>query len=157
MSDETTTGGPRFVDFFGEQFQVPDRINQRLVIRFGRLAAEGADTADEDPKKAAEAAILLDRMVEQMVRPEDKDRFEDACDRERVSDEELMRFIAQVMAAVSGRPTSLPSGSSDGQRTTPPSSEAASSSLRVVRRLEESGRPDLALMVEMAQEARSTA
>lgn len=140
----------QFVEFFGERFAVPARINQRLVIRFSRLAAEGADTSAGDSSKANEAAILLDRMVEQMVRPEDKDRFEDVCDRERPTDEELMEFIASVMKAVSGRPTSRPSDSSAGPTTTAPSSEPDSSS-RVIARLEEQGRPDLALVVAQAQ------
>ncbi len=145
MSDDV-----QFAEFFGERFAVPQRINQRLIIRFGRLAAEGADTAATNPAKANEAAILLDRMVEQMVRPEDKDRFEDVCDRERPTDEELMAFIADVMAAVSRRPTSRPSDSSAGPTSTPQNS-ADDSSSRVITRLEQQGRPDLALVVAQAQ------
>jgi hypothetical protein len=144
----------QFVDFFGEQFAAPARMNSRLVIRFQRMAAEGADTADVDEAKAREAAIMLDKMIEQSVRPEDRPRFEDVCDRELPSDEELMKFVADVLAAVAGRPTSRPSDSSDGPTNTRPNS-GGDSSLAVVHRLEERGRPDLALMVTMSQEARS--
>jgi hypothetical protein len=52
------------------------------------------------------------------------------------------------------RPTSRPSDSSDGPKNTKAKSGAGSSS-KVIRRLEKSGRPDLALMVTMADEVRS--
>lgn len=143
-----------FVEFFGEQFAAPQRINQRLLIKVSRLAAEGADTEDMDEAKAKAAAIVLDQMIEQCVRAEDKQRFEDICDRERVNDEELMEFVGKVMEVVSGRPTTRPSVSSAGQTVTEPSSGDASF-LRVVERLETSGRPELAYMVEETQKARS--
>lgn len=145
----------RFVEFFDERFAVPARMNQRLVIRFQRLAAEGADTEDLNEAKAREATIMLDRMIEQSVRPEDRQRFEDVCDREMPNDEELMGFVADVLAAAAGRPTSRPSDSSGGQTSTPPNSGGDSSAAAVVARLEAQGRPDLALIVDMAQTGRS--
>jgi hypothetical protein len=144
-----------FVDFFGERFAVPARINQRLVVKFGRIAAEGGDTEHTDPARALEAAIVLDKMVEQSVRAEDRQRFEDVCDRECPTDEELMGFVASVMAAVSRRPTSPPSGSSGGRTVTPQSAEVDSYS-QVIEREEAAGRPDRALMVLMAQESSTT-
>ena len=145
----------QFVEFFGERFAVPPRLNQRLVIRFQRKAAEGADTADLDEAKAREAAILLDKMIEQSVRAEDRERFEAVCDRELPSDEELMEFVAKVLAAVAQRPTGRPADSSSGPTSIEPKSVSEPAYLRVVQREEEAGRPDRALMVLMAQEGRS--
>jgi hypothetical protein len=63
-------------------------------------------------------------------------------------DTELMNIVKDVMEMLSKRPTERPSDSSDGPTSTPPSSEDDSSS-RIIRRFEQEGRPDLALMVVM--------
>lgn len=146
----------QWVEFFGERFAVPARMNARLRVRFMRLAAEGADTAEAE----SEAAILLDKMVQSSVRPEDQDRFDALCERECPSDEDLMRFIVNVIAAAAERPTGQPSDSSDGLTIIEPKSESApdsldAPSLRVVRELEAAGRPDKAEFVAMAMRARS--
>ncbi len=134
----------QFVEFFGERFAVPERINKRLMYKLARLADEGGDSAQ------GEGAKVWDRLLDQMVRPEDLDRFNEVCDRERVQDEELMEFVADVVAATSGRPTSRSSDSSAGPTPTPQNS-AGDSSLRVIARLENQGRPDIAAVVAQAQ------
>lgn len=150
----------QFVEFFGERFAVPARMNARLKTRFFALAAEGGEGAEVDASKQSEAAILLEKMVQQSVRPEDRKRFDDLCDREMPSDEELMQFLVDVMSAAAERPTGRPSDSSDGQTSTAPKSatELASSDapkLTLVQELEAAGRADKAEFVVMAERARS--
>ena len=148
-----------FVEFFGEQFRVPQRINARIRQRIAALSAQGMELDENDPKAqklAQQAALLIDKMVTGSVRPEDRERFEEVCDRECPSDEELMQFAMDVLAAASGRPTMQPSVSSDGPTIIQQSSEA-DSSLAVIHRLEQAGRPDQAYIVQMAQEARAQA
>lgn len=146
----------QWVEFFGERFAVPARMNARLRVRFMRLAAEGADTAEAE----SEAAILLDKMVQSSVRPEDQDRFDALCERECPSDEDLMRFIVNVIAAAAERPTGQPSDSSAGLTVTEPKSVSVPASsvqpdLQLVRELEQQGRADKAEFVMMNLRARS--
>lgn len=101
------------IEFFGEQFEVPERINKRLLYKFMALANKGAESDQ------GEGAVVLDKLIDQAVKPEDLDRFNDVCDRERVQDEELLEFLGAVIAAVSERPTSQPSDSLDGPLPTP--------------------------------------
>src|SRR2546423_1271994 len=68
--------------------------------------------------------------------------------------QDLMEVMHGITAAVAKRPTGRPSDSSAGRPTTKPNSAAKSSS-RVKHRLEQQGRPDLALMVLEADEARA--
>lgn len=96
----------------------------------------------------------LNDLVDTCLLPSDMDRFDAVCDRECPSYEQLAAFVASVVRAISERPTKRPSDSSDGSPSTEPVSTVVSSS-PVIRRLQ--GRPDLQLMVMMAQEARATA
>lgn len=141
MSDQT-------VEFFGEAFLAPERINTRRLLRFSAMADRGLDTDDT----AGMAA--LDGLIDQCLRPEDIDRFDEVCDRERPSAEELMEFVAKMMTAITDRPTRRPSDSSDGPSTIEPKSTDDSFG-RVMRHLD--GRPDLQLIAMTAQQARSTA
>lgn len=137
-------------EFFGETFDLPERFNMRLFTRFGTLAQKGMDSSD------IESVAMIDRLIDQSVRPEDVARFDEVCDRERPDFEELMEFVMGVVAEVTERPTKRPSDSSDGPTSTKDSSSDVSS-LPVIARLEQSGRPDLALMVTKAQDSRVSA
>lgn len=141
-------------EFKGQHFEPPDHINQRRVNRLGVLARQ-AKAAEKSGNEEAAAELMMDYMaaVEDLVtmclRQEDVERFDALCDDQGVSDEELQRFVGEQVRDVAGRPTSPSSDSSDGQTSTPPKSEGGSY-LRVVQRLEDEGRPDVALMVLMA-------
>jgi hypothetical protein len=65
-----------------------------------------------------------------------------------------MPIVVAAFVQPTERPTGRPSASSGGPKNTKPKSAGGSSS-KVIRRLEKSGRPDLALMVTMADEVRS--
>jgi hypothetical protein len=83
-------------------------------------------------------------------------RFEAAADKARASGDELMQVVKDAFELLSARPTGRPSDSSDGPTIIEPNSEDASY-LRVVKRLEDEGRPDQAYMVLMANSATSAA
>ena len=136
--------------FLGDAFGLPDRFNSRRLLRFAALAATGID--DSDPIVLNE----VDKMLDHVLREEDRQRFDDLCDEQGVGLDELLEFVMGRVAVLSGRPTVRPSASAPGPSSTSDDSADASSS-RVVSRLESRGRGDLALMVTKAQEARSLA
>lgn len=151
MSETTASSDSvEFVDFFGERFALPRRFNSRLLWRFMRAADDGIDS------ESAEGIVLMDKLLDAVVRPEDHKRFDQVCDRECPDDEQLIEFAMEAVQKIAARPTGRPSDSSDGPRTTSTSS-AGDSSSPVIARLEERGRPDLALIVAQAQESRASA
>jgi len=136
------------IDFGGEKFTVADKIGLMPLMRFAKTAQGGVDSSD-----MAGLSAMYD-LLQQCIADADWDRFQSVANKVRADGEELMGVVKDVMEELTARPTSRPSDSSDGPKSTPRNSEG-DSSLRVVQRLEEKGRPDLALMVEMAQENRS--
>ncbi len=138
------------VEFAGERFATADKIGLMPLMRFAKVAKAGADAQDMDG-----LAALYD-LLQQCIDPADWVRFEAAADRTHAEGDELMAVIGKVFEALSERPTRQPSDSSAGQQTTPQSS-GDGSYLQVVKRLEDEGRPDRALIVQMANEDRLTA
>lgn len=139
---------PETVEFFGDTFEVPERFNMRRVTQFAAAASRGVDD------KSLEGMAAVNGLLDQCVRPEDTERFDALCDKHGASIEDLLEFFGSVLEVVTDRPTSQPSVSSDGLRTIEPKSTGDSYS-PVIARLENQGRPDLALMVTQAREARS--
>lgn len=135
---------PNHVDFFDEVFTVADKIGLMPLMRFAKVAKGGADSADMEA-----LAVMLD-LLEQCIAPSEWQRFQDCADRNRADGEELLAVVTSVMETLTERPTSRPSDSSAGPQTTTPNSEGVLSS-RVIGRLEDQGRPDLALMVNQAR------
>ena len=122
------------IEFFGEEFEVPEKLNHRRVLRLAKFASAGSDTDN------LAAMGALDDLLTQCVRPEDAARFDALCDREGTTSEDLMRFTGQVIAELSERPTAQPAPSSDGPTPTP---ESSGSRLEVLASERWSGRPDL--------------
>ena len=133
----------------GETFQLR-RIAATRVLRFASLAAAGAD--ETDPR----ALAAIEAILEKAVRPEDRERFDDACDDAELSFEDLMAIVVKIIEDVAGNPTSERSDSSSGPLSTSGPSVGGSSS-PVIARLEAQGRPDLALIVDQAQRSRVSA
>ncbi len=139
-------------EFFGEQFVPPERLNYRRVTKMARAAVAGGDTSEVNGMAA------MDAVVDACLRKDDIDRFDEVCDEHCPDPEELMEFVARVVAEVAERPTRRRSGSSSGQTSTEGASPAGSSSPDTD--LWDGTRPDLVLFVREAQEAqrvRSTA
>lgn len=136
------------VEFGGELFIVADKIGLMPLMRFAKVAKAGVDSADLDG-----LAAMYD-LLEQCIAPEEWARFEAHADKIRADGEELMRVVGKVFEILTDRPTVRPSDSSDGPTTTGPRFTSTSVE-RVSSRLEDSGRPDLALFVNRAAEAQT--
>lgn len=136
------------VDFCGEKFHVADRIGLMPLMRFAKTARAGVDHMD------LEGLASMHDMLEQCIAEDEWVAFQDLAGKVRAGGDELFAVVKDVLGALTARPTSRPSDSSDGPPTTSTSSTADFSS-RAKLRLETQGRPDLALMVLEAQEART--
>lgn len=138
------------VVFKGETFTTAEGIALMPLMRFAKVAKSGTDS-----NEMAGLAAMYD-LLETCIADSEWDRFTDHATKTRADGDELMAVVGQVFEVLSGRPTSRPSDSSDGSPAERPTS-ADDSSSQVVSRLERQGRPDLALMVNMAQESRASA
>lgn len=146
------------VEFFGEVFALnPRESYEWAMIEFADAAMGGADT-DLLSGTAAVMSLLREAIAGGEVTDAHKQgkdwaRFKATARKNKAQvRRDLMPLVFQIFTQATERPTGLPSGSSDGQSSTPESSEVASYR-RVIEREEASGRPDRALMVQMAQEA----
>ena len=136
------------VDFLGESFRVADRVGALPLMRFAKLAKSGLDADEMD------GLVAVYDLLGQVIHAEDWARFEEHADREHAGGEELLEFVASALAVVSAHPIGRSSDASVGPRITEPSSTDDSSS-PVISRLNEQGRPDLALLVRKRQESLS--
>ena len=136
------------VEFAGEKFSMAEKIGAMPLMRFAKVAKAGGDSNNLDG-----LAAMYD-LLEQVIDPSEWARFEEHADKVRADGDQLMQVVGEVFAAIAERPTGRPSASSGGPKSTKQKSAAGSSS-KVIKRLEKSGRPDLALMVTMADEVRS--
>jgi hypothetical protein len=136
----------RSFEFFEATVRVDPGFGE---LDFADLMAKARTVDTEGPSGMG---LLVD-IVRNMVHEGDFEQFWKIARRERQTVTDLMEIVYAVVEAVAERPTEQPSDSSAGLQSAGPSSTADSSS-QVIRRLEQSGRPDLALMVTQAQEAR---
>lgn len=141
--------GPVTVEFLGEEFRIADRVGLLPMMRFAKLAKSG-----EDSMSMTGLAAMYD-LLEQSIHPDEWPRFEAHADEQHASGDELMKVVGKVIALSSGRPTTRPSDSSDGSPSTSESS-ADDSVQQVIADLEAKGRPDLALVVQQAQESKAS-
>lgn len=140
------------VEFFGEDFHIAERIGAMPFMRFAKVAKAGTDANDLDG-----LAAIFDLLAE-CIHPDDWPLFQKHADKEKATGDQLLGFVRAVLGVVAARPTGRSSDSSDGPRIIEPSSTDDSSSPatdRVVQRLNDRGRPDLALIVRKRQESLS--
>lgn len=136
--------------FEGQSFTLASKVGLMPLMKFAHIARQGVDAND------MEGLVAIYDMLRNVIADEDWERFESHATTVRADGDDLMGLVQQAIQAISERPTERPSDSSDGPQTTSDSS-AGDSSSRVIRRLEEQGRPSLALMVQQAQEQGSRA
>jgi hypothetical protein len=129
-------------DWFGVETRVhPDLSDLAIMDMFGALA---------NPEDGAAAVNAMRDLAASLVHPDDLEAFWKTARANRQTMSDIAELAASLIGAISGRPTRLPSDSSDGQQNTSASSED-DSSLRALHMLE--GRPDLQVAVLRAQEA----
>jgi len=139
------------VPYFGTDIRVLDDGEVLLIDLEEFLSA--ASTIEQDD---AAALGLVHSFLRRFVHPDDFRLFWNLVRKNRQNLDQQMSFAKWVVEEMSGHPTPLLSDSSGGQQETGRSSGDDLSS-RAIARLEEQGRPDLALAVIHAQESRQSA
>ena len=126
------------VEFFGESFALNAEVSEFSLMEFAEAAADGVD-ADA---MAGMAAMM--RLIKECVVKADLARFLKSARANRASSTDLVPVLQATFGQVTERPTSLPSGLSDGQPLIVPSSVVKPAD----KGLEHfAGRPDLQLAV----------
>jgi hypothetical protein len=132
------------IGFAGRDYRVRE-VSGAVLADFGEVAMGGAAA------EGMEGVAAIKDLMRDCILPEEFADFWRAVRAARLPMETLMsEVVVKVIQVASERPTGRPSDSSAGPTTTQPRSEPDSSS-RVIARLEENGRPDLALVVAQAQ------
>lgn len=131
--------------YFGVEIRVHPDTSDLALLEFAEL---GSGLEEKSGQDALDAVNVVLRNI---VHPDDFEEFWKLARKNRQTMDDMTDLAMAVIEAVTDLPTELPSDSSDGQSSTDTKSEVDSSS-PVVRRLEKKGRPDLALMVTLAEE-----
>ena len=131
-------------DYFGEEIHAVPGLSDLHYLDF---LEEASDTTPDDPKSWG----FIKNFAKACI-GEDFERFWLLARQHGQTGVDVHDVLNKVIEAASGRPTGLPSDSSDGQSSTVARSTGSSSSLAA--RLE--GRPDLELLVFRTQEARAS-
>lgn len=137
-------------DYFGSRVRVNPAFGELDLVDFFDAASTIQDT------DTAQAMHALKGVLRQCILDVDFESFWSTAKAQRQGVEDLMEVVMAVVEAVADRPTERPSVSSDGPSDTSATSAGGSSS-RVIRRLEQDGRPSIALMVQQAQDVGSRA
>jgi hypothetical protein len=154
------------VELRGRRFPISDRAVPLLsMMKLATIAKRQALRPPGTPADQAdemESMAILYELVRSVITEQAWPEFEDHANAVGAGMPELRGVIEQAVEARAARPTQPPSNSPGGPSTTAPNSAGSSSppasSIRqgdvgVQRRLEEQGRPDLALVVQRAREA----
>jgi hypothetical protein len=154
------------VELAGKRFPVSDRAVPLLsLMKLATIAKRQALRPPGTPADQAdemESMSILYELVRSVITEQAWPEFEDHANTVGAGMPDLRGVIEQAAEARAARPTQPPSSSPGGPSTTAPNSAGSSSppasSIRqgdvgVQRRLEEQGRPDLALVVQRAREA----
>lgn len=152
MLGEFGTPRPAVEEKFG-WLGVPVRVHPDLsdlalidiVRRVGRAEKQG------DVQALVEA---VGDLIDLLIHPEDVEVFWRVARENRQTTEDIAEVAMKLVGAMANRPTMRPSDSSAGPSTTEPSSTDGSTS-PALRLLEGKGRPDLAVAVLRAEQARS--
>ena len=148
--------------FFDETFHLrPSNECQVAMLDFAELASGDVD------ETSLQGLAVVKGFLRDVIVPDDWAAFWKSARKNHATvGGHLMPIIVQVFTGQTARPTGRSSDSSDGPISTQENSEPASSSpdapvapvkLRAVERLEDEGRPDKALIVQMAVDARESA
>jgi hypothetical protein len=140
------------VELFDETF----RLNEAEEYEWAMMEFASAAKGGADGDLLSGAAIVFD-FLRTVIHEDDWERFRKTAKVNKAQvQRDLMPIVVTAFTREVSRPTERPSVSSDGPSTTKLKSAGGSSS-EVVARLEEQGRPDLALLVSQSEAARSAA
>lgn len=94
---------PRFVEAFGNRYEVARKIAAMPMLKFSKLAAKGMGTGD------AEAGAAMYDVLRAMFTREAWARFEDDATESGADNDELFAVVTKAIELISGFPTSPPS------------------------------------------------
>lgn len=133
------------VSWYGEDFPLEDEVNDFIFDEY----LESLDSENMAEIKAARM-----RLLKAVIGRKQWSRFRALAVKHGADDRAMFEVLNQAFEAKQGRPTGRSSDSSDGPPATAVSSTDDSSS-RVIARLEQKGRPDLALIAVKRRESRT--
>lgn len=114
--------GGRYVEAFGQKFEVADRIALMPLLKFAHLSKKGLDSAD------MEALAVMYELLQTCFTEIGWLEFQTAATEYRAGDEELLDVVGKAIQVIAARPTMSPSVSSAGPPTTSESSTEPASS-----------------------------
>lgn len=112
---------PDTFGFYGQTFELRDRVGLMTLMQFAAVAVKGVEVDD------MEGLVAVYRMLEDVIVPDDWQRFQDHARTVSASSDDLLAVVKQAMQVIGGRPTVRPSDSSDGPSSTTESSKVPSS------------------------------
>lgn len=143
------------ITFCGQPFHVVDSsesvvdtLGYPLWMRFAQAARSDVDA------HSLEGAALVYDVLKASIVAEEWLAFEQLATDNKCDAGVMWQALLDALGAIAERPTQRPGDSSAGPQTpSTPQSSGDDSGSRVIRRLEEQGRPDLALLVLATQES----
>lgn len=138
--------------YFDATLRVHPNLSDVAIVELFDIMGSVADLDENDPKAASTAVGGIRSVADVLVHPDDVPEFWRLTREHRQTMEDIAELAMALLSALTDRPTSRPSASSDGPTIIEATSEDASRS-PALRLLE--ARPDLAVAVLRAQEARS--
>jgi hypothetical protein len=143
--------------FVGERFRVhPDLTDLSLFEFMDRAKSIDVDEENPDPATEKAAMDLVLKQLTGLVHPDDWTRFLAHSIAKRQQYVDLMILMKGLVEALGKDRTSRRSDLRTGRKKDREKSKRSSSG-RVIRRLEQQGRPDLAAVVAMARDTQQTA
>lgn len=152
--------------YFGKRFRVNPNLTETMVVD---LLEAGEEIGVEDPRQLLAAKDY----VRDHIHPDDFDEFWQVAIDNRQGVQAVIKVCWRLLEQVTDRPTTPPSGSSDGRRDTPMNSPDGASAPAIasgpdlpdpgnvdqvaqhfVTKYETAGRPDLAAQIMVAKDAR---
>jgi hypothetical protein len=130
----------------GLRVRVHPDLSDLVLYDFVEKAQE---VDEEDPR----SILLIKTTLREFIHPDDFEGFWTTARRNRQQTADLLPVMWKIVERLTNRPTQQPSDSSAGRTATAPKS-ADGSAQRAITELEQRDRPDLALVVVQAQEAR---
>ncbi|MEP6651359.1 MAG: hypothetical protein ABJA74_15830 [Lapillicoccus sp.] len=112
--------GDRFVEAFGNHYEVARKVAAMPMLKFSKLAAKGMQTGD------MEAGAAMYDVLRAMFTRDAWARFEDDATEAGVDNDELFKVVADAVQVINGFPTSPSSDSSPGPSSVTPSSTVSS-------------------------------
>lgn len=119
------------IEFMGAWFKIASSVGLMPLLEFAFASSKGLDSTDMEGLVALYAMIrdcIMDRTDCECGCKDEWNRFRRHATDTKAQADDLMDLVKKCIELISARPTSPPSDSSPGQRSTSPNSKGRSSS-----------------------------